>query len=280
MEREKQSDMSGKIRIKIYGERNTGTNYLTTLLERNVDADLLPGRVDDTDLRTVVTRRLRQFMPGLAHAWHEAARDRFFEATFSKNLGWKHMNPDPARIGAEALNDVRFVMLVKSPYAWLLSLYQRPYHVGVRENRFEDFLEQPLTVMEQRENTGSRPLTPTEVWNHKMQGYKILQKAARHAVIVRYEDFLVDEQGALAKLAQDLGVERSGAYVPVDTGVKEQDHAISHADYVDYYLRERWRKKLSKGAVERINATLDLDLVRELGYTLVSSESAGIETPV
>lgn len=269
--------MTGEVKIKIYGERNTGTNYLTTLLERNVSAKLLPGRVDDTDFRTIVTRRLRRFMPVMADAWHEAARDRFFQATFPENLGWKHMNPDPARIGAAALADVRFVMLVKSPYSWLLSLYQRPYHVGVRESRFEDFLEQHLTVMEQRENTGSHPLTPTEVWNLKAQGYKSLQKAARHAVIVRYEDFLIDERAALAKLAGDIDVVLNDDYAPVATGVKEQDHAISHADYRDYYLQERWRTKLSKEAVECINVMLDVDVAREFGYMLISPEDAGIE---
>ena len=49
----KSSGSTGEVALKIYGERNTGTNYLTLLAERNLCARILPGRVVDSDLRTV-----------------------------------------------------------------------------------------------------------------------------------------------------------------------------------------------------------------------------------
>ncbi len=263
---------SDDVALKIYGERNTGTNYLAALADLNLQAQVLPGRVDDGDLRTIFTRRLRRFMPGLTHRLHETARDRFFEATFARNLGWKHMNPDPERIGPEALASVRFLMLVKNPYAWLLSLFQRPYHVGAQDSDLERFLTRRLPVMEQRENLGPRPLLPAEVWNRKMRGYARLQQAATHAVIARYEDFLADEAATLARVAADLGIAKRDRHVPVSEGVKREDGTVSHRTYADYYLRECWREKLGPATLDIINETLDPEIVSLMGYEMITPD--------
>lgn len=260
---------SEEVLLKIYGERNTGTNYLAELAERNLCASLLPGRVDDGDTLTQFTRRLSRLLPSLTHHWHEAARDRFFDATFAENLGWKHMNPDPARIGPEAMASVRFLMVVKNPYAWLLSFHQRPYHVGARQTRFEDFLNRRLTVMQRRENIGSEPLTPVEVWNRKMCGYQALLDAADHAVIARYEDFLADEAATLKKVARVLGIAIRDRHLSVPEGIKRNDMEKPRTDYVEYYLREYWREKLTPAALEIINAQLDPNVVSRLGYVII-----------
>ncbi|NPA93438.1 MAG: hypothetical protein GXO56_07140, partial [Chloroflexi bacterium] len=63
--------------LKIYGERNTGTNYLSQLVALNLpQVRLLPG---------VVPRWLQLFFPRA-----EAPRDLYFQWTFKRNLGWKH----------------------------------------------------------------------------------------------------------------------------------------------------------------------------------------------
>ena len=66
------SNVSGRIVLKIYGERNTGTNYLTELVEKNLDVEVLPGRVDNADLRTRITRRVQRILPMLPSNMHEA----------------------------------------------------------------------------------------------------------------------------------------------------------------------------------------------------------------
>ena len=265
--------MSDRVALKIYGERNTGTNYLTELAEKNFNADVLPGRVEGTDLRTKLTRKLRRLMPSLTDGLHEASRDRFFEKTFARNLGWKHMNPALERIGPEALATVRFLMLVKNPYAWLLSLYRKPYHVGGRDTQFEAFLDRHLPVMELRENIGSEPLLPVEVWNRKMRGYLALKDAAVHAVIMRYESFLVDEVAALRQVAADLEIPVREQFVPVGQSATQSGWNVSRSDYADYYLQERWRENLTEGAVRLINARLDQGFVAQMGYTLIDPEA-------
>lgn len=267
--------------LKIYGERNTGTNYLTELFRRNTDVDILTGKVPRSDVRSMMTRHLRVLMPVVADHLHEWARDRYFEATFNSNLGWKHMSPAPDRMSARTLQNVRFLIVVKNPYAWLLSLYARPYHVGGKDRRFESFLERHLPVMEVRENIGADPLQPVEVWNRKVRGYLELMAVAQHAQVLRYEDVLADEVGTLRQAAAALGLPLLEGFEGVSHGVKEADRARPQADYVDYYLHERWRDKLTVGAVERINALLDPRLMRRMGYEIidpvshVSSTAAG-----
>lgn len=267
--------MSERVALKIYGERNTGTNYLTELTERNLIAHVLPGRVAGSDLRTRLTRRLRALAPSMMDRLHEAARDRYFEATFSENLGWKHMNPSIERIGPEALANVRFLMLVKNPYAWLLSLFNQPYHVGGRDGAIEVFIKRRLPVMERRENVGTDPLLPVEVWNRKMRGYLALQEAATHAQIVKYEAFLSDEEATLREVAEKLGIAVKATVTPVAQGVKDADRDVPHSAYADYYLNERWQAKLTPGAVEQINEGLDADLVARMGYQMLSPDDIG-----
>lgn len=255
--------------LKIYGERNTGTNYLTALMDGNFNADILSGRVDDRYLPVLVTRKLRRYWPSLAHKLHEAARDRYFSTTFDQNLGWKHMNPDLERIGPSSLEDVRFVMVLKNPYAWLLSLFQRPYHVGGRDDRFEDFLDRRLAVMERRENIGPHSLTPVEVWNAKLDGYRALERSAKHAMIVQYEDFLRDEGAALDRVGRTLGLSMRQARMSINTGIKRDDSQRTRTDYADYYLKERWRDKLTAETIAKINSVIDAEAVRTVGYEII-----------
>jgi len=96
-------------RVKIYGERNTGTSYLEALLVRNLAVDCLRGGVP---------RSIRRFF-----ANSERARDWYFHATYRSNLGWKHACvPTESQLAIARTNstDVLFLTLTKNPYAWLL----------------------------------------------------------------------------------------------------------------------------------------------------------------
>jgi hypothetical protein len=107
--------------IKIYGERNTNTNYLGELISLNLDVAEVLGVVPQS------MRRIQTRLPV-----KNALRDIYFQFTYARNLGWKHAKvEDPAHIRKYSLvknNEVRFITLTKNPYSWLLSLFRRPYH--------------------------------------------------------------------------------------------------------------------------------------------------------
>ena len=263
--------MSREIPLKLYGERNTGTNYIETLLAKNLQVSVLPGRVPNSHLPTMLTRYARNVIPDGDH-WHEWARDRYFRLNFKDNLGWKHMCPSPERIGAARLAQVRFIMVLKNPYAWLLSLFRNPYHVGGRDDNVLNFLDRRLPVMEMRENTGPEALTPVEVWNRKGRGYLALREVASHAMLVQYEDFLRGEDQMIGVICAELGLTRTEALQSVPSGVKRGDRDTSHTKYVDYYLDEAWRSELTPEAIAKINTRLDPELTETFGYHMIAPE--------
>jgi hypothetical protein len=91
-------------RIKVFGERNSGSIYLEWLLANNLKVKI-------------------------ADHWV---------------LGWKHrLAPEPDELTAE-LRDLLFVVISKNPYAWALSQHRKPYHYEeLKRLDFGDFLRFP-----------------------------------------------------------------------------------------------------------------------------------------
>ncbi|MBN3036280.1 MAG: hypothetical protein JW861_11910 [Bacteroidales bacterium] len=89
-------------KVKIYGERNSGTIYLEWLINKNLDVRIEEG----------------------------------FE------YGWKHrMAPDKDELSDELKKNVVFLCIVKNPYSWLLSIHKRPYqHEVLKELSFTEFI--------------------------------------------------------------------------------------------------------------------------------------------
>ena len=91
-------------KIKIYGERNTGTNYLEILVRLNFHESVVPGTVSPSWEKVI--RRL---------PWSELLRDIYFHFTKRKNFGWKHQELDSVAI-ASIDQEIIPVALVKNPY--------------------------------------------------------------------------------------------------------------------------------------------------------------------
>lgn len=254
--------------IKLYGERNTNTNYLSKLIDLNLQVSQLPG---------VVPPKLVKLEARLGVK--ERIRDWYFAATFGRNLGWKHMRAKTAeelrhyrvvRNGA-----VSFVTITKNPYSWLLSLHRRPYSDQVPEGiSFEDFLQMRwLTVG--RGNLGRRVLgSPVELWNLKNASYLELSRDFP-TVHLSTESILAKPAEVIDRIASTLEIPRKGETF-VDHQRSTKDWSKDANYYRDYYLNERWREKLSPAAIELINARLDTSLLERLGYNLLTSTQPAV----
>ena len=121
---------------KLYGERNTGSRYLQRLLETNLQVSHLKlGQA-----RSVKLDKLA-----------EKQKDTVYAQRFDHFLGWKHQ----CALSAAQLRDrsaltgrVLFVVTGKNPYSWLLSLFDKPYHiVDQRAANFNMFVRKPWGVL-------------------------------------------------------------------------------------------------------------------------------------
>jgi hypothetical protein len=242
--------------LKIYGERNTGTHYLSELFRLNTDVVELPGVVPKNVMR------LQKILPG-----NERVRDIYFRLFYHSNLGWKHTlvksheELQRYRIVDENLS---FVTLTKNPYSWLLSLHRRPYHQYYAEDiDFFTFLQTPWQTVGRDGIIGTLS-NPVALWNIKNAGYLQLSNSLP-TMNVRFEDLLDDPEQVIDSVCGYFGFSRKGGqFINYNQSTKETGKDSDY--YRDYYLNERWKDKLTKKEIEVITASLDRNIMNRFGY--------------
>ena len=231
--------------LKIYGERNTGTNYVSQLLQMNLDVQLLPG----TAPRACQT---------------EADKDAFFAATYADNLGWKHGTaPDRSILDDPRYADVRFVTVTKNLYPWLISFFRRPYHCPNASRDFSEFIRSPVPSVE-RERIPAPLANPILLWNAKCASYLRLPESRRlHA---RYETVLGDPRQFVEMVAHRFGLGKSPIFF---TNVTRSTKRVTQQfpDYQRFYLGEHWKRAFSPEDLAYVGEYLDIELMNQLGYT-------------
>lgn len=251
--------------LKIYGERNAGTNYLAKLIHANLDVVQLPG-VPPKPLNLLV----RKF-PKLAI--HEPIQDYYFQRTFAKNLGWKHSLVQPVTELKKLKiceNGIFFITISKNPYSWLLSLYKRPYHFYKRwEDKpdFETFLRSSVPVIP-RENAPNVFSNPVDVWNQKNASY-IQLKNGFPTLNLKYEELVLNPEEIINQISQAFGFNaKLSDFKNREKSTKEKDKDFSF--YREYYLEEKWKEKLSREAISLINERLDDEVISYFNYEKLS----------
>ncbi len=244
------------MRVKIYGERNTGTNYLSQLFELNTDVRLLRG--------TEIGRLRARTDSPLLHSM-------YYFATFPLFLGWKHrVAPSASTVHRLGHGSTRFICLVKNPYAWVLSMFRRPYEGDPHDGDLRSFVDRPW-ARRPWENHPSNYRNTIEMWNAKVSSYFRLIDGCK-GEIVRYEDLLIDAEGTFTGLLDRLGIPRGGTeFQNVARGSKRSDSDKTSEYYREYYLNHKWAAEFDDATLERISELLDGSLVDRLGYPLISS---------
>lgn len=238
-------------KLKVFGERNTGTNYTIELLKLNFNIQFLRG----TFFRLPLLDRSENLI------------DTFFQLTKKSNLGWKHSKPDLKLLRSQP--EVKILILVKNPYSFLLSLHRRPYHnASLAKLDFDSFLTSSWHCMK-RENMDQMDLNPIELWNIKMKGYlECADELGDQVKILRYEDLVVSPEKILAELQSmwDLP-RRSEQFVNFVESTKNDQKSFT--DYASYYKEEKWKSKLTADEIEIINKYLDSDVMDRLHYSKI-----------
>lgn len=242
-------------KVKIYGERNTGTNYLNKLVDLNFKCHLLSGTVPK-NINKIISRLNKD----------EFYRDMFFELTLKNNLGWKHREIDNDFLEnmLKPVDDVKFITITKNPYSWLLSLYKNPYHINKgKDLSFSSFLETPWTTVN-RETNVKEYLNPVEMWNIKNKSYLNLESNF-NAILLRYEDLLQDSFFELKKIKEQFHLITKNSF-PSNFVQSTKDKEKNNNYYKDYYGNENWKEKLSSENCIQINSYLDSAVMAHFGY--------------
>lgn len=236
--------------IKIIGERNSGTNYIEKIINENFHVALLPGSIPWLLNKTLGC---------------EFVRDYYFKKTQHINLGWKHaMAPTKKFLESVGMNDnVGFVAIAKNPYAWLLSMFHRPYHLHAEQKTFDQFIGGQCKTVS-RERYAESFKDPMVMWNKKNKSYLDLCDYGL-GLIVPYESFLGAPEDWMTLIENKFLLNRkSSSWVNINNDVK--GGARNLAFYKDYYLNCRWTNALNLKQIYKINQSLDDGVMNEYGY--------------
>ncbi len=261
--------------VKIYGERNTGTNFVQQMIRQNFRCQPIPGTLADAcpgyresieeELKPRVSDEAKKIMI------RQTKMDAYFRGNLWNTLGWKHAVPPIEVILARPDRDnIQFVTVTKNPYAWALSLFRRPYeNISIKgPDKFSDFISEPWVTVE-RDNAPAILASPIELWNIKESGYERLAKEV-DVLRCRYEDVLIDPSHFLTSLSNHLE-KTNDEFEIVTDAAKERDKGKKDLNYYqDYYLNQRWRDNLNAGDIRLINRFLDRSVVEEAGYEMLT----------
>ena len=248
-------------KIKVFGERNTGTRAVVRmLLAHKGVAPVSPGyKKPDLD---ALKARINEKLSG----YHRELFNDALEDVRCSRLGgisaWKHAAP--LVDGSYAAKEVSALFLVRDPYSWIAAFFRNPYHTRAPlPDTLAAFLEQPwLTV--QRDNIAPVLMSPMELWAAKLRAYRAFAVAAPvPSTVLQFEGFVLDPAGALgAALAQlDIAVEGLA-----EIRESTKNDGKSRASRLRYYKQKAWEAEISPEAARLINDYVDWDVAAHFGY--------------
>ncbi len=243
--------------LKLYGERNSGTNYLEQLLITNLNAHVLkfsPNRVQLLALKTIK---------------YDSVQDLIHYANRKKHLGWKHGCPRIAEINRYT-HPLMIVTITKNPYSFLLSLHKFPYHYkGEANPDFFTFIKQSWGLRKRDNISAKNVQTPIHLWNLKNKSYFNLGKHVQTKVInLTYEALLLSPENVINEIVLKYPeLKKSDVFNNVLNSTKSSEKTFD--SYKDYYLNEHWKDELSSEHIHFINSHLDREVVESFGYAIL-----------
>jgi hypothetical protein len=256
--------------VKVFGERNTGTNLITQLIKNNVNCVMCAGTAKEFvsffRFKSTAASRIGVLFGNDRFISRELYIDKCFDRQGPLN-SWKHS----ATVfhSADGFKNTKIVFAIRSPASWLLALHQRPHNrtTNNRAKCFSDFLSA------ESECTGKhrlkqRMIKPTQLWNAKAASYldfmELLDNAGIQYAIVKFEDLVTDQVDAMSKMFNVLDIDLDREFQPIKSSTK--DSKKNYDWYKKYYGRREWLNELDELASELICEEIDWAVAERFGY--------------
>ncbi len=221
--------------FKVFGERNTGTNFLTSLILNNTNLLSRPALRDKEKKekeRTKIKLEVEKIIKILSLEEFFYEEDsfyfRFFKNYLKKkqtiyklikekardqresrrsNFGWKHSAIDCEEISKNKDFDrTLFICIVRNPWRFISGLYRRPYNIIQKKpSSIKEFIISPIYI-NQRDNLKVAILdNPVDLWNLKVSSYfKFKDLYPNNVKLIFYEDLIQDTYTLWNLLDQDI----------------------------------------------------------------------------
>ena len=239
--------------IKVYGERNSGTNYLISLLESNLKGN---------DVNIV-----------------------------QRKYGWKHRFVDAQQLYEADTSKTLFIFISKDVYSWVVSMHGKPHHApqlyGLDFDTFlrsewacyegkgyatRDLKKNPIKpeeemMYERNPNTGKRFGNVILLRNEKNKRYLKLKDVCEHHHFVKYYDLLYTPKRTLRMMAREFGLNLR-AEIRLNDGYHGKNPKLKFSRK-RYYLQQEYFNSYTQQQLDYVNRFFDEDTEAALGYEMV-----------
>ena len=266
-------------RYKIYGERNTGTNFLSQLTAANTCAtEIIPiGNHFPSDLlktRTIDSFKLPQTKcRKVINNWiKQRAIDTQRNQSYHQELGWKHACVQTESLRQSPIfNKTLLIMLIRNPWNFALSLHRKPYNIipsPARGITFSEFIRMPVICNDRDRVDGDLILeNPVQLWNKKVASYfKARTLSPPNTYICFYEKIILAPQDFIRDVTIILGQEMPASVeIPQNSS---KDDLRTFQDFQDAVRRFNPLDKMSKEDHEHIANQAGIELLSSCGYNI------------
>lgn len=193
------------VRVKILGERNSGTNFLKDVLEDNFEVSVYPGIEERTRMqnflltRAVIPMKIRENMM-------ERMEEKAHFERLSETGGWKHALVTPRFItGFFEPQGCQVICITRHPLAWARSMQANPFHAfGDVPADFDTFINTPWKTRARDELGGATLPSVLVLWREKLRAYLEYAEKYDDFYVLRYEDLLLNPEETFQRLSRFL----------------------------------------------------------------------------
>lgn len=219
--------------LKVFGERCSGTNYITSLLCQNF-----------TQLQ-------------------------YLDHTRTSPFGWKHDILSHEYVKHEMAKDTLFVLVVRDPYDWLRSFFHQPHHAyHCKKMSFSQFLKSPWFSCRDHSPSINIDVHPSgrtyhnviEMRTEKIKALMRFHTYAPNCTLITYESVRDDPERFCSSIQAIYGLTMHSGFKPVMT-YKNTDEPYQAKTYFD----------IDEHDMRFINSQIKWDLEYIFGYNQMSS---------
>jgi hypothetical protein len=250
------------IYAKIFGERNTGTNYVEELLKRNFAVYCLKSNGNVYKYIELAGKRLQ---PGLRGQFRSAVVDLDCARTIGSDFGWKHgVPPFDAISSAPHAKYTLFICVAKHPLSWLRSLAGRPYNPVERApENFSEFIRHDWALTSRDNLPDHGRINVVDLWNVKNAAFATLAARTERCVLVAYEQILLAPSGFFDSVGRHLIARRRDIEWSLPS-TKGDD--MSFESYRAKYRMDGIAVDIPEDDLAFIKKRIDPELMKAFGY--------------
>lgn len=248
--------------LKLFGERNTGTNVLSSLIQINSESFQFPGTL--AELNPEIYKKVSLLIKNRINPIIiESEIDKGFKKKPITHQ-WKHSATNFNE--NSIVQDTHYIFIVRDPLSWFISLFKNPYNILFvnRPRTLTQFLNTDIQTLG-RDNLNIKYVKPLDLYFKKLNSYltliNILKKNSLGFSIIKFEDIVINQKEVTQTLHPYLK-KPNYHFKPLNESTKDRSKNLQY--YQGYYGSKIWLKEIPPNL--NYEKYIDKDLLLYFGY--------------